>query len=58
MEHVLTGQKCWCNPRVIQVCTECDETGCLLCVDDPGWVTAPEGSERSVVIIHHDIEYV
>jgi hypothetical protein len=53
-EHVCTGFDCWCLPRYMIPCDECEE-GCWKCEGGEIWVTREEAeaSDLRVIIVHY-----
>lgn len=52
--HVKEGTSCWCGPRLLVVCPECNGPGCWRCEGD-GLVDAVLPGE-AVVVVHQDEE--
>jgi len=60
--HVTTGYSCWCQPRVEQICPECEDTrehkaGCWKCAGK-GWIECPNpdiyDGTVGLLIVHNE----
>lgn len=52
--HILHGLDCWCSPRYMLLCDECED-GCWKC--DEGLIpltrAQAEASEAALVVVHN-----
>ena len=60
MPHVVDGGPCWCRPRVVVSCTQCDDSlqpdpSCWLCAGE-GLIDAPDPRDPGVatITIHNE----
>jgi hypothetical protein len=53
-EHITVGPDCWCSPRYLLPCDEC-ESGCWKCTDGVIVLTRAEAEacDRPIVIVHN-----
>ena len=52
-EHILGSRQCWCEPRILLLCPECewqDTDGCWRC--DGRGIIPHDGSDKPAIVEH------